>query len=214
MHSLTQTTSRGIPGVSGQQRQSVEHCRTLSAGAARTCPACTASITLSSAQQQWRNRSLNPQPRVHLAIAAATRTSHVPSSGSRTPAAATRAVAAVRAAAESATSAPDLDPQVYLDPAVSPTPFVGPIAVNHIPGKQLARFTFMSRVAADACCLPYLHHIEATCGTINSVTVFQTKCCYAYTCRQGPGPSNNSAAAARSAAAGYTPTGASRRRLG
>lgn len=56
--------------------------------------------------------------------------------------------AAAAAAAGSAVVAPDLDPRVYLDPAVSPAPFVGPIAVKHIPGESQPRFKIPWRLTA------------------------------------------------------------------
>jgi hypothetical protein len=75
---------------------------------------------------------LTPGARTRHAVS---RCNHTPASTDRPAVAVAAAAAAAAAAAGRSITAPDLDPQVYLDPAANPTPFVGPVAVKHIPGE-------------------------------------------------------------------------------
>jgi hypothetical protein len=150
MYLLNYPSSKTVPRGCVRHPHAVgTQSRTASTAAAVRCPACTASLQSFAIQQQQHSHNSTQKSFFHLSLPPTARTAHAcVKVGSGPLAVARRAVAAAAAAAagpaaaaaaDNAATAPDIDPQVYLDPAVSPAPFVGPIAVKHIPGEPISR---------------------------------------------------------------------------
>jgi hypothetical protein len=102
---------------------------------------------------------------VARATHAVSRRKHAPAAAKRT---AVAAAAAAAAAAGSSVTAPDLDPKVYLDPGFDPEPFVGPLAVKHIPGTLTSQ-----SIVQIPCCL-------LLAGCMFDILRMPTDCCLSF----------------------------------